>query len=314
MNIETLNVKGICFGEILWDNLPSGRKLGGAPLNVAYHLNKLGIYTEMITRVGIDSNGYDIMALCKELAVPTTLFQQDSDQPTSTVEVHIDEKKDVRYEIIYPVAWDFIALGEKELESVHKADFFVFGSLSTRNDISYQTLKALLKVAKYKVLDVNLRAPFYSKERIFELLGYADLVKMNEEELGFVAEWLELDSICSDQEKVGTIMEHFAIRELIVTYGADGAVYHSLAGQFSYHYPALKVEVMDTIGSGDSFLAAFLFLRCQTDKDIRAEEILEFAATLSGFVTQSSGACPNYDTIAINRFEWLNLLQKFNLK
>lgn len=314
MNIETLNLKGVCFGEILWDNLPTGRKLGGAPLNVAYHLNKLGIYTEMLTRVGIDSDGFDIIALCKELSVPTALFQQDSDQPTSTVEVHIDEKRDVRYEIVYPVAWDFIAFGEKEIQSVENADFFVFGSLSTRNDISYLTLKELLKVARYKVLDVNLRAPFYSKERIFELLGYADLVKMNEEELGLVAEWLGLDVRSRDQEMVEVIMDRFNITELIVTYGAAGAVYHSFSGKFSYYYPALQVEVKDTIGSGDSFLAAFLFLRCQADREVLPEEILEFAATLSGFVTQSNGACPNYDAATINRFEWLNLLQKLNLK
>lgn len=312
--METLNIKGVCFGEILWDNLPTGRKLGGAPLNVAYHLNTLGIYTEMLTRVGIDPNGFDIMALCKELSVPTTLFQQDSDQPTSTVEVHIDEKKDVRYEIVYPVAWDFIALGPKEIESVGQADFFVFGSLSTRNDISYQTLIELLKVASYKVLDINLRAPFYSKERIFELLTYADLVKMNAEELALVAEWLAIDVQYRDQEKVDVIMAQFDIAELIVTYGAAGAVYHSFSGKFSYHYPALQVEVKDTIGSGDSFLAAFLYLRCQNKDEIRPEEILEFAATLSGFVTQSNGACPAYDATTINRFEWLNKLQKLNLK
>lgn len=309
MKNEVLNIKGVCFGEILWDNLPTGRKLGGAPLNVAYHLNKLGIYTDVLTRVGSDANGQEIVSLCRELSIPLTLFQEDHILPTSTVEVHIDDNKDVRYEIVYPVAWDDITLGELELQTVREADFFVFGSLSTRNDVSYQTLKGLVKQAKYKILDVNLRAPFYTKERIFELIGYADLVKMNEEELGFVSAWLGLPPDMNDQSKSEAVMNHFAVPELIVTYGAAGAIYHSTAGHFSHHYPALKVEVKDTIGSGDSFLAAFLSLRCRNDKNIPAEEILEFAATLSGYVTQSSGACPNYDATAINRFVWLNELQ-----
>lgn len=309
MKNEVLNIKGVCFGEILWDNLPTGRKLGGAPLNVAYHLNKLGIYTDVLTRVGSDANGQEIVSLCRELSIPLTLFQEDHILPTSTVEVHIDDKKDVRYEIVYPVAWDHITLGELELQTVRDADFFVFGSLSTRNDVSYQTLKGLVKQAKYKILDVNLRAPFYTKERIFELIGYADLVKMNEEELGFVSAWLGLPPDMSDQSKSEAVMNHFAVPELIVTYGAAGAIYHSTTGHFSHHYPALKVEVKDTIGSGDSFLAAFLSLRCRNDKNIPAEEILEFAATLSGYVTQSSGACPSYDATAINRFVWLNELQ-----
>lgn len=308
MKREISNSKGVCFGEILWDNLPTGRKLGGAPLNVAYHLNKLGIHTDMLTRVGRDADGEDIIRLCAELAIPLTLFQKDSKYPTSTVEVDIDENKDVRYEIVFPVAWDYIALGEKEIETVNKADFFVFGSLSTRHHASYQTLQMLIKVANYKVFDLNLRAPHYTKERIFELLGYADLVKMNEEELGFVAAWMGLSDADTDTAKAEAVMNTFNINELIITYGAKGAIYHSWLGKFSYHFPALKVEVKDTIGSGDSFLAAFLSQRCRQDHQKTPEEMLEFATTLSAFVTQSTGACPSYDEVTINRFVWLNSL------
>lgn len=308
MKNEKLAIKGVCFGEVLWDNLPTGRKLGGAPLNVAYHLNKLGVHTDMLTRVGVDDAGRDLVALCKDLAIPTRLFQWDDRSATSTVEVHIDEKRDVTYEIVFPVAWDYIATGNLEVATVAQSDFLVFGSLSTRGEQSYATLKQLLEVASYKVLDVNLRAPFYSKERVLELIGYADLVKMNEEELAFVATWMELPDVYTDRQKVDALMEQFLVAEVLVTYGAAGAAYHSKAGGFSYHFPALKVEVQDTIGSGDSFLAAFLSLRCHKERDISAEEILAFAATLSGFVTQSNGACPVYDAATINRFQWLNFL------
>lgn len=308
MKNEILNIKGVCFGEVLWDNIPTGRKLGGAPLNVAYHLNKLGSHTDMLTRVGDDADGKDIITLCAELAIPLTLFQKDNKYPTSTVEVHIDENKDVRYEIVFPVAWDNITLGQKEIEAVSKADFFVFGSLSTRHNTSYQTLQTLIKEANYKVLDVNLRAPHYTKERIFELLHYADLVKMNEEELDFVATWSGLPETDTDAIKAEAVMTTFGVNELIVTYGAKGAIYHSWLGKFSYHFPALRVEVKDTIGSGDSFLAAFLSQRCRQDKQATPEEMLEFATTLSAFVTQSTGACPSYDASTINRFQWLNPL------
>lgn len=314
MNREMLDIKGVCFGEVLWDNLPDGRKLGGAPLNVAYHLNKLRIPTQMLTRVGNDADGRDIMDLCHELAVPLTLFQKDQEYPTSTVEVHIDEHRDVRYEIVFPVAWDYISVSQKEIDAVQQADFFVFGSLSTRNETSYRSLQELVKHAAYKVLDINLRAPHYTKERIFELLGYADLVKMNQEELGFVADWLGLSAEYTDGERTEAVMNAFHIDEMIVTYGASGAIYHSLLGQFSYHFPALKVEVKDTIGSGDSFLAAFLSKRCRQDKQTTPEEILEFAVTLSAFVTQSAGACPSYDATTLNRFQWMNPLfpEKFH--
>jgi len=306
MKDEKLNLNGVCFGEVLWDNLPEGRKLGGAPFNVAYHLNKLGIHAKMLSRVGTDANGDDIVELSTQLGLPLDLVQRDTELPTSTVEVHIQPNKDVRYEIVFPVAWDNITCGEKEIEAVRNADFFVFGSLSTRNDPTYQSLKTLLMEAQYKVLDVNLRPPFYTQERIFELLRYADLVKMNEEEQDLIAEWLTLPHGLNDREKAEHIMDAFQIPELIVTFGAAGAIYHSTIKGFSFHFPAMKIDVVDTIGSGDSFLAAFLSQRCRRDKEMLPEEILEFAATLSGFVTQSAGACPSYDAATINRFQWMN--------
>jgi len=306
MKDEKLHIKGVCFGEVLWDNLPTGRKLGGAPLNVAYHLNKLGIRTDMLTRVGDDQAGRDLLETCVALGVPMRFFQRDAEHPTSTVEVQMDENRDVRYDIVFPVAWDYISFGETELEAVRRADFFVFGSLSARNDTSHQTLKTLLDEARYKVLDLNLRAPHYSRERVFELMHQADLVKMNEEELAFVSEWLEIPEERTDRQKAERIMDVFDVPEIIATYGASGSVYHSKTGRFSYHFPAVKVEVNDTIGSGDSFLAAFLSQRCRRDRTAGPEEIMEFAATLSAFVTLSSGACPAYDASTINRFQWLH--------
>ncbi|GHE31623.1 carbohydrate kinase family protein [Sphingobacterium griseoflavum] len=313
MRTEKLTIKGMCFGEVLWDNLPTGRQLGGAPLNVAYHLNKLGVETLLLTRVGEDEAGDDLLQRCASLGIPTGLFQRDPIHPTSTVEVHIDKNRDVTYEILFPVAWDYIALGEQELQAVKEADFLVFGSLSTRNQVSYETWKLLLPFAKFKVLDVNLRAPFYTPERVLELLSHVDLVKMNQEELGMVATWMGLAETSTDRMKVDAIMDKCCVDEIIITYGAKGAVYHVQSAGFSYHFPALPVRVKDTIGSGDSFLAAFLAQRCRKDKVTSPEEMLSFAATLSGFITQSEGACPIYHAATLNRFQWLHDLEAFHI-
>ncbi|MGJ1387066.1 carbohydrate kinase family protein [Sphingobacterium spiritivorum] len=310
MNNEQLTMKGICFGEVLWDNLPTGKKVGGAPLNVAYHLNKLGLETQMLTRVGKDKDGKELMSVCQALGIPTQLFQVDIEHVTSTVEVHIDEQKEVTYEIVYPVAWDYIQLQDTDLDMIRNVDFLVFGTLSSRHEISCNTLKYLLQVVKYKVLDVNLRIPFYSKERVLELLDYADLVKMNREELGIIARWLELPLTDYDGQLVEQIMQRYEIDEMIVTYGVAGAIYHARRASISYHFPACPVDVKDTIGSGDSFLAAFLSKRIQKGVDISIEEAMSFAATLSAFVTQSTGACPSYDACTLNRFEWIQYLER----
>ncbi len=300
------SIQGICFGEVLWDNLPTGKKLGGAPLNVAYHLNKLGVTTRMLTRIGHDENGYELRKVCEDLGIPTDFFQYDELLPTSKVEVSIDEKRDVHYDIVYPVAWDRIAVDAAALDAVAAVDFLVYGSLACRDDVSFQSLLILLEKARFRVMDVNLRAPYFGPEKIHQLLGYADFVKMNAEELHVISDWNGATDTFTDQQRVDLIMERFAIQEAIVTYGADGAVYHYKKANISYHFPALKVQVEDTIGSGDSFLAAFLTKRFQMQEGVQLEEVLEFAATLSGFVTQSSGACPPYNDEVINRFQWLH--------
>lgn len=304
-----MHYKAVCFGEVLWDNLPSGKKLGGAPLNVSYHLNRLGVPTAMLTRIGEDANGVEIEALCRNLGVPTVLFQKDEVHPTSTVEVEIGEDKEVHYEIVFPVAWDFIQSDAKASDIVTNADFFVFGSLSSRNGVSYDTLMEMLDVANYKVFDVNLRAPFHTKERVLELLSKTDLVKMNKVELQTIATWTDLD-MDRDVDRVWALMDIYQLQEAVITYGAEGAVYYSKALDLVYHFPAYRVEINDTIGSGDSFLAAFLTKRFEAKEDLLIEDIMDFSAMISGFVTQSSGACPPYEQNDITRFQWLNPLYK----
>src|SRR5690606_6659884 len=149
------NIEIVCFGEVLWDNLKEGRRLGGAPLNVCYHLNKRGIPSAIVSQVGADQNGTDLLKEIDTLQVNRQYCYISSEKPTSTVEVHIENEK-VSYEIVEDVAWDHISFSEELVQLVKDTNVLLYGSLVTRNEVSRNTLMQLLPYAKYKVFDVNL--------------------------------------------------------------------------------------------------------------------------------------------------------------
>ncbi len=296
----------VCFGEILWDNLPTGKKPGGAPMNVAYHLNQLGIQSSLISKVGNDSNGDELLSFLETKGISKKYCQIDKIYPTSTVEVVIGEDSEVRYEILKPVAWDFIERNKELISLTQNSDAFVFGSLATRNLTSYETLLSLLDKAAYKVFDVNLRAPHYSINGVADLLAKCDLLKLNIHELNLITSWFFSD--CQTEwEKIDSLQDKFEIPEIVVTKGGAGATYYTENEQ--YNYPAYQVVVNDTIGSGDSFLAAFLAKKLG---GAEISEILDYASALGGYVTTQSGACPDYKQNDLCRFIWKTELIKIN--
>lgn len=298
--------KVVCFGEILWDNLPTGKKPGGAPMNVAYHLNQLGMETSLITKVGNDDNGKELLSFLDEKGICGKHCQIDNTYPTSTVEVHINDDNEVRYEIVKPVAWDYIEDQKEIVALVADADVFVFGSLATRSLTSYTTLLSLLGKASYRVFDVNLRAPHYTVNGIAEFLYQTDLLKLNIHELNLITGWFFSD--CQTEfEKICCLQDKFGLPEIVVTKGSSGATYYTKNTQ--YNFPAFKVTVNDTIGSGDSFLAAFLVKRL-AGADI--DETLSYAAALGAYVTMQSGACPSYKKYDLHRFIWKTELATIN--
>lgn len=298
--------KVVCYGEILWDNLPSGKKPGGAPMNVAYHLNQLGIESYLISKVGSDRNGEELLAFLETKGLSRKYCQIDKTYPTSTVEVLIGEDNEVKYEIIKPVAWDYIKENEEISTLTENADAFVFGSLATRNLTSYNTLLSLLDKANYKVFDVNLRAPHYSVSGIADLLSKSDLLKLNIHELNLIASWF-FSNCKTEWKKIENLQNKFGISEIVVTKGSSGATYYTKNEQ--YYYPAYKVIVNDTIGSGDSFLAAFLLKKLE-HADIN--DMLSYAAALGAYVTMHSGACPEYNQNELNYFIWKTELSTIN--
>jgi fructokinase len=286
----------VCFGEILWDVLPDKAMPGGAPMNVAYHLNKLGIKTSFISRVGDDDQGHELLRLLQGWNISTSYCQIDKEHKTSEVLAKVGNNHEVTYEILYPVAWDFIAFQKEFEELIAAADAFIFGSLITRNQISANTLLGALNFSKYAVFDINLRTPHYSFETIKQLLAKTNLLKLNAAELVSVASWYNA-SVTDDEAAIDFLQNEFNIDEIIVTRGSKGASY--IHGSSRVDCYAYKVEVADTIGSGDSFLAGFLSKKLQGAKP---EEALQLAAALAAFVTSQEGACPDYTVDELEKF------------
>jgi len=279
--------KIVCFGEILWDILPDKKLPGGAPMNVAYHLHQLGENPALLTRVGIDQRGKDLLDILQAKNINTEFIQLDYDTPTGIVHATPNEQGDMSYEIVAPAAWDNIQFDAATESLVKGAGYFIFGSLVARNKKSQNTLFQLLEIASNKVLDINLRQPHFNQKIITELLTKCDVIKMNLSELELITGWFaEYKSI---EERMQLIQDKFNIRSVIVTMGGDGAIIN-FRGSWHRH-PGFKVQVADTIGSGDSFLGAFL---SQLINEKKPDEALVFASGLGALVASKTGGWPEY--------------------
>lgn len=284
----------VCFGEVLWDILPNGAVPGGAPMNVAYHLHKLQNNPALITRIGNDEQGKALLDIFSAHGICVDYFQVDDAQETGKVYAKPNEQNEVTYDIIQPVAWDFIEWNEDFTELVSNASFFVFGSLAARNRQSRDTLFRLLELARFRVLDINLRAPHFNQQIVEQLMSKAEMLKMNLAELELITGWYAgYDNI---EDRIRFIRDKFNIRQIIVTMGGDGAVVH-MNDQMIRHN-GYKVRVMDTVGSGDAFLAGFL---SSIRSNKTPEASLDFASALGAFIATQKGACPVYDVAEVER-------------
>ena len=277
-----------CFGEVLWDILPSGPLPGGAPMNVAYHIKKIGTNPAIITKIGLDNYGEKLVNILAASGVSTDFFYVDYETPTGLVYANINDHQEVVYDIVYPSAWDFIEWKEEMARLVKGAAYFVYGSLSSRNKVSRDTLGQLLEMANTKVLDINLRAPHFHRATIEYLLAKADILKMNIAELELITGWFS--NFFTTEDRIGLMQDRFNIRTLIVTMGGEGAMINH-EGKI-YRHQGFKVEVADTIGSGDSFLAGFLH---QLLIGSSIDHALAFASAIGAFIATQSGACPEYN-------------------
>lgn len=297
-------IKVACFGEVLWDIFPSGKRAGGAPFNVAYNLSRMGVEAYMISRVGKDALGDELLQKIKSWHISTEGIQVDAVAPTSTVEATFDERNEAHYQILENVAWDAISVRKQDIEYLEKADAFIFGSLATRSKETRDTLFELIEHNKFNVFDINLREPFYDVHVIKELLHKTQLAKFNKAELRMMLEFLGKEYI-SEEDSIRFIQDTFGVEEVIISKGSKGAMYGTQTD--CYLYPAVPIEIKDTVGSGDSFLAGFLSKRLA---GASANDIMLEATALGAYITSQEGACPDYDYETFAAFKAAHLINQ----
>ncbi|MHA7057532.1 carbohydrate kinase family protein [Aquimarina sp. M1] len=291
-----MNQKITCFGEVLWDIFPHHKKIGGAPLNVALRLKAMGINSSIISRVGVDDLGHEIVTHLAKEGLSLETIQKDYQYHTGEVLVMLDNEGVASYEINSPVAWDFIHLTEQAVEDVRISDAIIFGSLAARNEVSRKSLFQLLDSAQFRILDINLRPPHYNSEILSELMKRADFIKLNDEELDEICNYFEVKET-SLQEQIKAIATYTNTDQMCVTKGGKGATLF-YKGSF-YHHHGYKVEVVDTVGAGDSFLATLISKLLSGSKPHLA---IEYACAIGAMVAGSEGANPIFSDKEIQNF------------
>lgn len=281
---------------MLWDIFPKENIAGGAPMNVALHLHHLGAAVSFFSRVGNDKEGKDLLAFIENFGLPTTFIQIDPHLPTGMVLVNDVDKENISYNIVKPAAWDEIAWSELMQEQVNQSDAFIFGSLAARNETSRNSLFKFLQTKTLKVLDINLRAPYYSFELLGKLLSHTDVLKINEEELNILAEFHQFQGEWEDI--LYQLTERYDLHMICVTLGKNGAVLYYEEELFQH--PGYQVSVQDTVGSGDAFLSAFIFSYLNGKIP---EQILDDACALGALVATLKGGTPKYDLRDIEKIK-----------
>ena len=275
-----------CFGEVLWDVFPTHEKIGGAPLNVAFRLKSFNNKVAIISSVGNDILGEKLIQYLKTNLIDTEHIQISDSFQTGKVNVNIDETGSATYEIQFPAAWDHIQLTEESLALVEKSRIFVYGSLASRNSASKNTLLQLLKVAPFKVFDVNLRAPHFSQELLNELMTQADFIKFNDEELELITKNLGSKAFTLE-ENMSYISNTFKADYICVTRGSQGAIL-LIRGKF-YYNTGYDIVVKDTVGAGDSFLATLIY---KLTSDVEPQVAIDNACAIGALVAGCEGANP----------------------
>jgi len=280
-------LKVIAVGEIVWDMLPAGKQLGGAPLNFAFFSKELGAEAYAVSAIGNDVLGDETLAVASATGVNLDYLQRNN-LPTSRVLISLDNEGVPQYEIVENVAWDALECPQMILDLLKDASVMCWGSLAQRSVTSRQSVLAMLSAAPkecVKVFDINIRQHYYSREVIETSLGYADILKLNEDELPLVAPLLGLSG--QERDIVRQLIEKYALKYLVYTHGADFSEVYSATGEYS-HVPTPKVRVVDTVGAGDSFTAVFVTSILQglsmAESHARAVEVSAYVCTQNGAI------------------------------
>jgi len=277
------------IGELLWDLLPTGKQLGGAPGNFAYMTSLLGDRGVPASRVGNDEFGQEALDKLSTLGLPTEYLQFDPAHGTGTVKVQIDGSGQPCYEIVQGVAWDFLEWTSQWRMLAEEADAICFGSLAQRSTRSRETIRAFLRASRpgtIKVFDVNLRQSFYNAEVLASALAVAEIAKLNHEELRHVMRLLGL-SYDGDVSSAERLRETQRLKLVCVTRGKHGSVLADESGTHAHR--GFEIQVADTVGSGDAFTAGLVnrYLRGGSLADMN-----DMANRAGAWVASKVGAMP----------------------
>ena len=277
------------MGEVLWDMLPEGKKIGGAPANFAYHVSQYGFDGCVVSAVGDDKLGNEILESFNNRRLNYLI--QRVPYPTGTVQIELDEAGIPRYEIKENVAWDNIPFTVDLEKLAKKTRAVCFGSLAQRNTVSRETINRFLDVmsdaaGQYRVFDVNLRQGFYDKEILCNSMKRCNILKINDEELIAVSRMFEYPGI-NLEDKCRALLSEYGLEILILTCGVNGSYVFTWENVSFVNTP--KIEVADTVGAGDSFTATFISAILK-GKSIR--EAHELAVEVSAYVCTQNGAMP----------------------
>ncbi len=276
--------KIIGLGEILWDMLPTGKALGGAPANFAYHATRLGGVGVAVSAVGNDALGDEICHLLTEKGLSAHIERVA--QPTGTVAVTLDERGVPSYEICEGVAWDNIPFTPAMQRLAEDAAAVCFGSLAQRSECSAATIErflAALPDSCLKIFDINLRQHYYSQDIIERSLHVADILKINDEEMNIVSPMLGVEG--DDITRCRTLLSRYNLQAVVLTRGAKGSLVVNATE--ADERGVVEVEVVDTVGAGDAFTAAFVVALLRGDTIAEAHRL---ATEASGYVCTLKGA------------------------
>jgi len=294
MRKEKYKVVGL--GEILWDLLPDGKHLGGAPANFAYITNLLGDEGTVASRVGSDALGRDATRQLSSLGLAATFVQKDSEHPTGTVKVDVHGGGQPKFEIAQSVAWDYLEWTPAWQELASEADAVCFGSLAQRSPQSQHTIRQFLQqtpASTVRVFDVNLRQSFYSLQILCESAKLAQILKLNHDELPQIMQLLDLGHT-DEASSARRLVSLFDLKLVCVTRGDRGSLL--VTPDKVCEHRGFRIQVVDTVGAGDAFTAGLVhhYLR-----GCSLESMNDSANRMGAWVARHAGATPAPDSAGL---------------
>ena len=286
-----MSARIVAIGDGLWDLFPDGPRFGGATANYACHASILGAEVQMVSGVGADKRGDALLQVYRKHGVNTDLVQVFRDYPTGVVEVKLTQSGLPSFTIGENAAWDHWEWNQEIEKTVRKADALYFGTLGQRGPSARVGIRKALSIAQGqnipRILDINLRAPFYDHALIRESIALCSVLKLSDEELAEVGQACEWAETLSDTDALGELRSKFGLDLVVMTRGAEGALLIHSDGMVEH--PGVPATVVDTVGAGDSFTAS-LTLGLLGGKEYA--EILENACKVASGVCSHAGAVP----------------------